>query len=298
MSDTRRITVIGASGVIGRRLLPVLAAAGHHVRAASRSDAADRLIARLGAHPVRADILQPESLPVLVAGSDIVINLATSIPAAVPGADWTLNDRIRRDGTQYLIEACAGVPRLVQQSVAMLHVAADDRPQTETDPLTANGVLASALEMEATVQAAPLDWRIVRGALLYGEGTRRLETWTSALRHPDFRIPGDGSAWLSLIEVGDLARAFAAVALHETPRQIYIASDDTPIQYSTLFEELARRASQPPPPAGGPLWLSSFRVDNAKLRGTGWRPSWPSVWHALDSGHAFDAPHPDGRPLC
>lgn len=251
-----RLAVIGATGVAGRAFVPRAQAAGHDV-------VADRV-----------DILDRDALARFVQTSDAVINLATSIP------NWTMNDRIRREGTANLIEACirTGVGILIQQSVAMLHCVADNRPQTEDDPIEGHGVLASAADMEALLRSAPLDWRIVRGALFYGPGTGREEAWIDDVKRESFRIPGDGSAWISLVHFEDFAEAALAVTERGRPREAWIACDDEPLQLRDLYRRVAERNGLKPPSTGGTQAVRSVRVANGKLRALGWSPAHPKAW--------------------
>jgi nucleoside-diphosphate-sugar epimerase len=272
-----RIAIIGATGVAGRILLPLLRQRGHAPRAGVRSAAAVQALAREGVEATVCDILDPASLVPLLAGCDAVVNLATAIPKA--GGDWTANDRVRAAGTHHLLAACAqaAVPRLVQQSVAMLHCADDSRPQAEDDALEGYGVLASAAELERSVAESALDWRIVRGGLFYGADSGRERAWAADVENTDFRIPGDGTAWFSLVHVRDFAHALALVAEHPEPRQAYIACDDAPLTVNNLYSEVARRRGRPLPPTGGPSRMRSFRTSNAKLRGIGWLPEYPAL---------------------
>src|SRR5688500_12593255 len=140
-----RVAALGATGVAGRAFVPKAAARGHTV-------VTDRV-----------DIFDAAGVAAMISGCDAVVNLVTSIPRPGGRGDWSANDRIRRAGTAAVIEACrrAAVATLVQQSVAMLHCVADDRPQAEDDPLMGYGVLESAIEMESLVRNAPLDGRLV-----------------------------------------------------------------------------------------------------------------------------------------
>ncbi|MBI1728037.1 MAG: hypothetical protein HYR50_12295 [Candidatus Rokubacteria bacterium] len=136
-----RIAVLGATGAAGRAFLRRVAARGHALATE------------------RADIFDPRALAALLKGCDAAVNLVTSIPKPGGRGDWRVNDRIRREGTASVLAACreAGIGILVQQGVAMLHCVADDRPQTEEDPIEGYGVLASAFDMEALVREAPLE---------------------------------------------------------------------------------------------------------------------------------------------
>ncbi|MFN0164416.1 MAG: NAD-dependent epimerase/dehydratase family protein [Burkholderiales bacterium] len=251
-----RIAVLGASGVAGRAFVTLARAAGHDVDGE------------------RTDLFDPEGLLARLRDCDAAVNLATSIPRHGGRGDWTVNDRIRREGTGNLIKACvkAQVPVLLQQSVAMLLNAADDRPQGEDDAIQGYGRIASAADMEALVRAAPLDGRLVRGGLFYGPGTGRAEAWAAELAAPDFRIPGDGSAWISPIHVEDYAAALLTVLHQGRPREAVNACEDAPIRLQELYEGLARSSRRASPPCGGPSGLRSFRVDNQRLRGLGGQP--------------------------
>lgn len=208
-----------------------------------------------------------------------MVNLATSIPKPGGRGDWTVNDRIRREGTANLIAACleVGVGIVIQQSVAMLHCVADDRPQTEHDPIEGYGVLASASDMEALVRAAPLDGRLVRGGLFYGPGTSREELWIEEVGNSAFRVPGDGNAWLSPLHVEDYAAALVVIIANGRPNQSYIVCDDQPLRLRELYSRVAQRARVDPPKVGGAQRMRSFRVSNARLRSLGWKPLHPTL---------------------
>jgi nucleoside-diphosphate-sugar epimerase len=252
-----RIAVLGATGVAGRAFVPRADAAGHS------------LVVQ------RTDLFDSEALAALIKGCDAVVNLVTSIPKPGGRGDWATNDRIRHEGTANLLAACAaaGIRILLQQSVAMLHCIADDRAQTEDDPIDGYGGIASAFDMEALVRAAPLDGRLVRGGLFYGPGTMREELWLEEVRNSAFRIPSDGSAWLSPVHVDDYAAALVTILAHGRPREAYIACDDTPLRLREIYAHAAAQAGVGMPASGGPHRLRSFRVSNARLRELGWSPA-------------------------
>src|SRR5947209_2168762 len=97
-SSNLRIFVAGATGVVGRRAVPLLVAAGHRVTAVARTPEKGAELERMGAAAVYVDLFASDSVRGAVARHDIVINLATSIPpsshAFLPGA-WRKNDRVR-----------------------------------------------------------------------------------------------------------------------------------------------------------------------------------------------------------
>ena len=129
-----RVAVLGATGVYGRHLLPRLTAAGYRVRALVRRPDAATLAAACGAELAAADIFDEASLRAGLIGCDIAINLATSLPGPSSKGDYAKNDEIRREGTPIFVRACraAGVPRIVQQSIAMIHAGGGDAWADET----------------------------------------------------------------------------------------------------------------------------------------------------------------------
>lgn len=266
-----KIAVVGASGVAGRVFVPLAVAAGHTV---------------LGQ---RVDVFDPAALRSAFGGCDAVVNLATSIPRAGGRGDWTVNDRIRRDGTANLLMAAAetNVGIVIQQSVAMLHCVADDRPQTEDDPIEGYGVLASAADLEALVRVSPLDVRVVRGGQFYGGDSGARERWINEVSTPGFCIPGDGTAWISPIHVADFAAALMSVLTRGEPRGVYLVCEDEAVQLREFYAEVARRAGVKTPATGGPQRLRSFRTSNARLRALGWRPtqSWRDPWWAAQGSN-------------
>src|SRR5438067_1971294 len=144
-----RIAVLGATGVYGRHLVPRLTAAGYLVRALVRRPAAAAISAACGAELAAADIFDEASLRAGLVGCDIAINLATSLPGPTSKGDYAKNDELRRKGTRIWVRACraAGVPRVLQQSIAMTHAGGGDAWADETTfhPVGQDGVAAAAL---------------------------------------------------------------------------------------------------------------------------------------------------------
>jgi len=90
-----RVFVAGATGVVGRRVVPALVGAGHGVTAVGRTPERRETLARMGAVPAELDLFDKGAVARAVAGHDAVINLATHIPLSTrmlfPGA-WREND--------------------------------------------------------------------------------------------------------------------------------------------------------------------------------------------------------------
>src|SRR5262245_63667719 len=121
-----RIFLTGATRVIGRRVLPLLAAVDHGLAAQVSRPQSRAEIERAGAVPVHVDLFARDALQRAVAGHDAVINLATHLPAGwrmfLPGA-WAENDRIRRVASANLVDAAiaGGATRFIQESFAPVY---------------------------------------------------------------------------------------------------------------------------------------------------------------------------------
>ncbi|HRX36374.1 MAG TPA: NAD(P)-dependent oxidoreductase [Aestuariivirga sp.] len=283
-----RVAIVGASGVLGRYLAPRLLAGKHHCVAVVRDPTRLGLPTDPGLTVARADILDPVTLAPAVAGCDAVIHAATRVPRPGGAADWPMNDRIRREGTANLIAACqtAGVGRYVQQSIAMIVPSPAGQLVDEDGPVDA-GELQSAIDMEALVMESALDWRILRGGLFYGPGTGAEENWARQAQAGSLLIPGDGSAYMTLVHVADYAEAVVRAVEHGEGRFVLNAVDDQPVTYGAFLNDVARAAGAPAPPAGGSERLESFRASNARARQTlGWRPFFASYRTGLLPGLA------------
>lgn len=278
-----RIAVIGATGILGRHLVPRLIERGHRISAIARTAAKCAVLERFGVAAHQGDILDRASLGATLAGADIAIHAATVIPPAGSTADWTPNDRVRREGADNLIAACrdARVRRYIQQSIAHIVATDDDRLLDEDAPVHPNRVTQSAVDMEGLVQQSGLDWTIVRGGMFYGPGTGRERQWRETARAGTLRLPGDGSASISLIHVADMAAACVLAAERAVPGALLAAVDDAPVTYRNLFERIATLEGGPAPQTGGPA-IPSCRVANARIKAAlGWAPLYPTFRSGL-----------------
>ena len=182
---SHRILLAGAAGAIGRRLTPLLVAAGHHVVGTTRSAGKADELRALGAEPAIVDVFDADALTriVIAAKPTIVIHQLTDLPRGLDPAKMDdavrRNARIRSEGTQNLVQAAiaAGARRLIAQSIAWAY-APGPEPHAETDPLdtdapgirgvSVGGVVA--LERLA-LESPPLEGIVLRYGQLYGPGT-------------------------------------------------------------------------------------------------------------------------------
>ncbi len=288
-----RILLTGATGVVGRRVLPLLVSAGHPVSAVGRTPQQQELLRAVGATPVSMNLSDPASVRSAVQGHDAVINLATHMPSSMFQMffhrSWRENDRIRRDGSAMLASAAAaaGVRRFVQESFAPIHEDGGVDWIDERWPVKTAAYNRTVLDAEASAE------RFSRGggtgvalrfAWFYGPDPM-LRKILGTIRKGWLPVPGEPGAYWPAISHEDAATA--VVAALKAPGGIYEVCDDEPLVRKE-FGEVCARAIGAGSPRPIPRWLSviglfelmsrSLRLSNAKLRAaTAWAPRWRSV---------------------
>ena len=270
---TQTVAILGANGVYARWLIPRLASRGTRALALVRRPEAAGVAIACGADVRVADIFDQASLRAGLDGADIAINLATSLPGPSGRGDFDANDRLRREGTPVFLSACraAGVDRVIQQSIAMVNAASDqwadeDTPFIAREETAASRAIAAAFTMEEAVRASNLDWLILRGGLFYGPGTGFDDDWSARAQAGKLRLPGDGTDYVSLLHIADMARATMAALERWPSRQTLIVADDEPAQWRDVFGYIAKLAGAPAPASGGRQGFPSFRVSNRRAR--------------------------------
>jgi 2-alkyl-3-oxoalkanoate reductase len=299
--NSLRIFIAGASGTLGRRLVPQLAARGHHVVGTTRSRAGELLA--LGAEPVVLDPLDAAAVheAVVRAEPDIVVHQLT----ALSGLGMTRNfdkafavtNRLRTEGTDHLIAGAraAGARRLVWQSYAGWPYAREGSAlKTEDDPLDpeppadARESLAAIRYLETAVLNSGLEGVALRYGGFYGPGTSLDEggEHRELIRKRRFPIGGDGAGMWSFVHIDDAAAA-TVEAIEGGPTGIFNVVDDAPATAAEWLPALSERLGARPPRrvpawlvrlAGGPQALSMMTrtraASNAKAkRELGWRPA-------------------------
>ncbi|TYB61428.1 NAD(P)-dependent oxidoreductase [Nonomuraea sp. PA05] len=279
-----RVLVAGATGVIGRRLVPLLRAVGHEVVTLSRSDAGLRVDALDREATVRA---------VRKAAPDAVVHLLTAIPPAIDprriGRQFALTNRLRTEGTRNLIEAAPGA-RIVAQGVAYAYAPApgladEDAPLWRDAPEQFAPLVAALANLEDQVTAA--GGLVLRFGHLTGPGSVYAEdgSTTLAVRAGKMPIVGDGGSVLSFTDAHDAATAVVA-ALDRDVSGVLNVVDDTPVRMGEWLPEFAARLGAPPP-RRVPVFLARMLVGSfgvaymTRLRGAAntrarlllnWRP--------------------------
>ncbi len=297
-----RVFVTGASGVVGRRLVPVLRNAGHTVSAVVRSPVARAVLERQGATTVHVDLFDKEAVQAAVAGHDVVVNLATHMPRStalmfMPWA-WRENDRLRSVASSVLVDAClaAHVPRFVQESFAPAYPDCGPEWIDETTPLKPARYNVSLLDAEASARRFAESGGVsvvLRFGAFYGIDalqTVDLIEWVQRGRAP---LPGRPNAYISSISHDDAARAAAAAVT--LPAGTYNVVDDEPVTHREYVDSLATAIGIDRPKLP-PVWVTPFfgslgrlvarsvRISNRKLRlASHWIPKYPSVRQGWDA---------------
>ena len=310
-----RVFVAGATGAIGRQLVPRLVGAGHEVHGMTRNEAKAGLLRDLGAEPVIADALDPDQVADAVAKAEpeVIIDELTEIPDVLDmrhfDREFATTNRLRTEGTDHLLAAgqAVGVRRFIAQSIATYgaYARAGGPIKTEDDPLDPEPVapmrelLDAVRHLEQAVLGASWTEGIVlRYGAFYGPGTSMAPgaAQLEMVRKRKFPLVGDGGGVWSFIHVADAADATVA-AVEYGSRGVYNVVDDEPAPVAEWLPELARELGAKAPmrvprfvgrmfagPAGTMMMTELRGASNAKAKHElAWRPAHPSWREGITS---------------
>jgi len=301
-----RVFVAGATGVMGRQLVPQLLAAGHKVIGMTRTEAKRAALWDLGAQPVVADALDPDQVAAAVAEAqpDVIVHQLTAISSFDPrhfDREFAPTNRLRTEGTDHLLSAghAVGVRRFVAQSYAAWPYARTGGPvKSEDDPLDPSPArdmresMAAIRHLEEAVLGA--DWTegiVLRYGAFYGPGTSMSpgSEELEMIRKRKFPVVGDGGGVWSFVHIADAAEATVA-AIERGHRGIYNVVDDDPAPVADWLPALAQSIGAPKPrrvprvggrlfagEAGAVMMTDIRGASNAKAkRELHWQPGHPS----------------------
>jgi 2-alkyl-3-oxoalkanoate reductase len=274
-----KVFVAGATGALGRQLVPQLVARGHEVVGMTKTASKQDGLRELGARPVVADALDPDAVAQAVASAepDMIVHQLTALSGPMSVRDMrhperasaaTMTNRLRTEGTDHLLAAgrAVGAQRFVAQSFAAFRFAGSRGPeQTENDPLDPDVPaafrpgLAAILHLEQAVTT--IEWGeglVLRYGGFYGPGTGISVApdaqMTGPIRKRRFPLVGDGGGVWSFVHIEDAAAATAAAVEHGRPG-IYNVVDDEPAPVREWLPTLAS-ALGAKPPRRVPRWLA------------------------------------------
>jgi nucleoside-diphosphate-sugar epimerase len=300
-----KVFVAGATGAIGRELVPRLVEAGHEVHGMTRKESKRAMLEEMGAVPVVTDALDAGQVAAAVAHAapDVIVHQLTAIGDVNMRhmeRSFAMTNRLRTEGTDHLLSAgqAVGVKRFVAQSNIAVYARTGGAVKTEEDPddraptagMRPNLEAIEHLE-EAVLGASWTEGIVLRYGWFYGPGTSmtRGSGQAEMVGKRKFPVVGDGGAVFSFIHVADAAAATVA-AIERGTRGTYNVVDDDPAPVAEWLPELAGELGAKPPRrvprfvgrlfAGetGVVMMTELRgASNAKAkRELDWRPAYPT----------------------
>lgn len=299
-----RVFVAGATGAIGRRLVPQLIEAGHQVAGTTRSSDKAAILRSLGATPVVLDALDGEAVTLAVRefAPDVLMNQLTSLPQRYEPRRlrpwYERTSRLRVEATQHLLSAGqqVGAKRFVYQSIAFMYAPIGPRVVDEEAPLMLDAPEPLGAAVRATIEGERLALTadgivgvVLRYGQLYGPGTYfdANGDFVRQARHRMLPVVGAGEGRFSFLHVDDAAAA--AVSAVDRGNGVYNIVDDDPARCSEWIPTFCAEVGVPHP-LSLPGWLASILggglaslledvrgASNAKAkRELGWVPTHPS----------------------
>jgi nucleoside-diphosphate-sugar epimerase len=271
--------------VIGRRALRRFVAAGHDVVGVTRSARGRAVVEGVGARAVEADVFDLDALTAAFAAADVVVNLLTHIPRAetlaAPGA-WDENDRLRTEASAVVARAAraAGVPRLIQESLAFVYADGGDDWLDEDAPVQATGPTETALVAETNaMHMFGGEAVVLRFGLFIAPDSHLTHADIQAARAGISPSLGRRSAYRATVWLDDAAAAVTS-AIASPPGIYNVADSDPPTRAEidvALATAVGRRSLRPAldeVPRAVEAIARSQRVSSARLReATGWAPT-------------------------
>jgi nucleoside-diphosphate-sugar epimerase len=298
-----KVLVAGATGALGRQLVPQLVARGHEVYGMTRTQSKADAVRAMGATPLVADALDPEAVASAVAESEpeVIVHQLTALSGSIDmrhfDRDFALTNRLRSEGTDHLLAAgrAVGIKRFVAQSYAGWPFArtggpvkSEDAPLDSDPPEGLRRALAAIRHLEDAVTGA--SWTegvVLRYGGFYGPGTSLAPDGEhlELIRKRGFPIVGGGQGVWSFVHIEDAAEATVAAVEHGS-RGIYNVVDDEPAPVAEWLPAIAESVGAKQP-RKVPRWLGRLlagqvaTVMMTEVRGAsnekakrelGWRP--------------------------
>jgi nucleoside-diphosphate-sugar epimerase len=315
-----KVFVAGATGALGKQLVPRLVGAGHDVVGLTRSRQRAELVRELGAEPAVADALDPDAVGAVVSAArpEVIVHQLTALSGSLDlrhfERDFAQTNRLRTEGTDILLSAAraVGARRFVAQSFAGWPAERRGGPvKTEDDPFDPDPPAAVRTTLEAIAHleravtgAAPIEGIALRYGGFYGPGTSlQLDPpageHVDAIRGRKFPIVGGGAGVWSFVHIEDAAEA-TAIAIERGAPGTYNVVDDNPAAVRDWLPEAARELGAKRP-MRVPRWLGRLLAGEAatvmmtEIRGAsnakakrelGWTPHHPSLVGSLAAGAA------------
>ncbi|MGD9694493.1 MAG: NAD-dependent epimerase/dehydratase family protein [Thermoleophilia bacterium] len=310
-----RIFVAGATGALGRQLVPALAAAGHDVTGTTRRPERIAAIEALGARGAVMDALDPDAVGAAVAAAEpeVVVHQLTALSGSLDlrrfERSFAATNRLRIEGTDHLLAAAraAGAGRFVAQSYAGWPFArtgrgvnAEDAPFDPHPAAAMRTTLAALRHLEDAVTGADgIEGIVLRYGGFYGPGTSMAAgaEHLEALRARKFPLVGDGGGIAAFVHVADAAAATVAAIERGAPGIYNVVDDDHRRAAEWMPDAAAALGARPPRRV--PRWLARLLAGEAAVaimtrapgasndkarRDLGWTPRNRSLAAAIRAG--------------
>jgi 2-alkyl-3-oxoalkanoate reductase len=260
-----RVFVTGATGALGRHLVPGLVAAGHEVTATTRTPGKVARLREAGAEPVVVDGLDREAViaAVRAAGPEVIVHEMTALAdmRSLRKVDqvFATTNELRIQGTDNLLTAAAraGTRRVIAQSHASANERSGGPVKTEEDPLDSRPIpssartLAAIKHVEETVPRTAPEGIVLRYGSFYGPGAS--DFMLDIVRKRQMPVIGGGTGIWSFIEITDAAAATLAAVERGAPG-VYNIADSDPAPVTEWLPYLAQVLGAKPP-LRVPAWL-------------------------------------------
>jgi 2-alkyl-3-oxoalkanoate reductase len=273
-----RILLVGASGAIGSRLVPLLADRGHQVTGTSRSAAKAGYLRSLGAEPAVLDVLDAAAVRATVAAArpDAIIYQATDLAGRGMSRNmdrgFAPTNKLRTTGTDILLGAAreAGTAKFIAQSFAPFRYAHEGGlVKDESDPLLADPPASARVSFAAMAHVDEAVTAAGGISLRYGGFYGIEDAMVKAARKRQFPLVGDGGGMMSFIHLDDAAAA-TVLALGVDGPAVYNITDDEPAPMRDWLPALAAVLGAKPP-YRVPGWLGGLLMGETLSMLTGAR---------------------------
>ena len=310
-----KVLVAGATGGLGRSLVPQLVAAGHEVTGMIRSESGAAGVLAFGADVVLADGLDAAAVRSAVESvrPEVVVHQMTALKGGIDfkhfDQSFAMTNRLRTEGTDNLLAAsqAAGVRRFVVQSYAGWNLQhGGSATKTEADPLDPDPVpaqrqtMAGILHLESVVtQADGIEGVALRYANFYGPtgDIGKGGSMVELIQKRKLPLIGDGTGVWSFIHYDDAADA-TVKAIESDATGVFQIADDDPAQAAVWLPAFAKIVGAKPP-RRIPAWLARLAVgdvgvaafteirgaDNSLAKATfDWQPGYASRREGFRTG--------------
>ncbi len=287
-----RIFITGATGLIGRTLVPDLLAHGHEVIALARNDASRAMLHAMRTTPIFGQGRDVAQLAEALTGVDAVVHLATTIPSQDSAVEdeWVYSEEVMVGLLRNLIAAGvqAGVRRVIFPSLYAVYGDHGEEWVTEETPTAPGDLFEPYARAEAHLyrasQAHGLGVVVLRMGLLYSADAQHTKGLLYGLKRGQVPIMGNGNMFWPLLHVADAATAIRLTLEQVLPpgAVLFNVCDNEPVRCGQLYYDLARWLEAPPPqrhtgqptddfnPYQGQIKIAalrtSVRLSNRKIR--------------------------------